>query len=182
MNTEQIRLRVAIALTDALEAAECLRKTHVQDGDSDKAAAFEAMMAQAGRTVGQQWQKLYEMASRERAEMEARIAELEAAQVTPEPYPAEMGTRIVEWRPIIEALKAINVTNDLMKLDEVRLLDIETGDSGTRFEGMDAGGVDHLDVLLVRRLAIWVDDNEEYITITDAGRDELARITSQGEV
>jgi len=161
MNTEQIRLRVAIALTDALEAAECLRKTHVQDGELEKAAAFEAMMAQTGRTVGQQWQKLYEIASRERA---------------------ELGTWIVEGRPIIEALKAINVTDDLIQLDRIRLLDIETGDSGTRFEGMDAGGVDHLDVLLVRGFATWVDDNEEYITITDAGRDELARITSQGEV
>jgi len=82
MNTEQIRLRVAIALTDALEAAECLRKTHVQDGDTPKATAFEAMMAQTGRTVGQQWQKLYEIASRERDELEAQIEALSALDGT----------------------------------------------------------------------------------------------------
>ena len=82
MTTERIRLHVAIALTDALEAAECLRKTHVQDGDTPKAAAFEAMMAQTGRTVGQQWRKLYEIASSERDEMAAQLEALSALDGT----------------------------------------------------------------------------------------------------
>ena len=96
------------------------------------------------------------------AALEARIAELEAAQVTPEPYPAEL-------------------IADLHRLDDMRLSDASVDRASSALDGTLPENLDYLNALLTRGFAIPNPAGGVRIIITTAGRAELARITSQGE-
>ena len=77
---------------------------------------------------------------------------------------------------------AAELIADLHRLDDMRLIDASADRASSALDGTLPGNLDYLNALLVRGFAIPNPAGGERIIITTAGRAELARITSQGEV